>query len=208
MKVNTLASLLVILFSLLIKGDLKTQSTIDWNLVREVDNIKVYTRTSEKSDVKEIRIESFFNTDISTFVNLLKNPYRYTEWVYKCTESRRLETVSEDEFYYYIVTDLPFPVNDRDMIVITKSWIDEADGSINSFSESKPEYLPEDDEYIRVPFYESSWKISATDQNSLFVEYQSITDPGGSLPIWMVNLAITSGPLKTMQALRELLKNP
>ena len=201
-----LQRLLTVVF-LLSPFALCAQTSFDWEHAKSVDGIKVFTRKSQKSAIKEIRIETYFDTDISTFLTILKDANSYIDWVYKCKESKKLDIINETSYYYYVVTDLPFPLNDRDLIIFTEYWVDPNTGNITTFSEAKPNYFGLKDEFVRIPFFQSSWKISNTNNGQIFVEYESLTDPGGSLPSWLVNLALTSGPIKTMQALHRITQN-
>jgi len=179
---------------------------IAWELVIEEDEIQVYTRSSETSKLKEIRIVASFETTLSEFMERLNDANNYTDWVYKCGESQLLERVDENVFYYYVTTDLPFPASDRDLVVICKQWQDE-DGTIYTSSKGVPSFIDHKEKFVRIPFYQSNWKISETENGIVQIDYTSVSDPGGWIPIWIVNLALTSGPLKTMKQLKKLIES-
>lgn len=177
----------------------------DWKLVKETTEIKVYTRSTSSSDFKEIRIKANFIGEIDSFLNKLNTPQSYTQWVYKCTEGKVLEKVNTEEFYYYTVSNMPYPVQDRDMVVRCKQWKD-GDGVIHSSSEATPNFIPKKKNLVRIPYFKSEWKITPLPNRKIMVDYTALTNPGGSLPAWIVNLAITTGPLKTMEQLIEVVK--
>ena len=197
---NILLLLLIYCFSNNIVAQDSNLKDTDWVLVNDLENIKVYTKKSENAAFKEIRMIADLTGDINILVNKLNNAETYTDWVYKCTDGKNLKIISPQEFYYYTVSDFPFPTKDRDMVVLCKQWKD-ADGTIHSSSIAQPDYIPVKKGLVRIPKFESHWIISPRNNGKIHIDYTAISDPGGSIPAWMVNLAITTGPLKTMEKL-------
>ncbi len=182
----------------------KTKKT-KWNLVKKDNNIKVYTRKQEHSKLKEIKMSIEYKMDINTFIEVLNDANRYTRWVYKCTESKILNQNNEDDFHYYVTSDLPFPASDRDLVVHCRQWKDD-DGVYYSRSVAEPNLIPSKKGYVRIQKYESNWVITPKSDGTIHVDYHSISDPGGSIPAWIVNLAVTTGPLKTMKKLEKVVR--
>lgn len=176
----------------------------DWNLIKQKDNIEVYTRYHDDSDFKEIRIITEFEAELDDFMGILNKAEDYTKWVYKCSEGKFLERLNEQEFIYYTVSDLPFPAVDRDLVIHSKQWKDEQ-GNIHSKSVGLQDYLPLNSAYVRIPFFESTWDIFPIGNGKIKVDYRAISHPGGFIPTWLVNMAITTGPVKTMEGLKILL---
>ena len=161
---------------------------------------------AENSDFKEIKIHALFKADIDTFFNKLNNPNTYTDWVYKCTQGKILEKKNKQEFHYYTVSDLPYPAKDRDMVVKCKQWKDE-NGTRFSHSEADPDFIPLDKDLVRIPYFVSNWKITPLADGMIQVDYTALADPGGSIPVWIVNMAVSSGPFKTMEQLIKSVSN-
>jgi hypothetical protein len=170
-----------------------------WELVHEEDGIEVFTRISEPSAVKEIRITLTISSTIDQVSALLGDVPKYTSWVYKSDESRRLETIHANEFYYYMVFDFPFPLSDRDLIVHSQQWIDEQTGSYHSHSTANIDLIPLDPDMVRITDFESTWNIKPIHGGLLYIDYQAKSSPGGEIPIWLANLVITKGPIETMK---------
>lgn len=198
--------LLTILFSSLIGyAHAQTHSESDWDLVKEEGTIEVFTRNNEDTNLKEIRITLTLESSIAAIEALLNDVPLYTSWVYKCSDSKELETVHSNEFYYYIVLDFPFPLSDRDLVVHSQHRIDEQTGVYYSHSSASPTGLIEEQEdFVRINLFESSWTITPLKDGVVYIDYQAISGPGGDIPIWLVNLAITKGPLETMKQFVEL----
>ncbi len=175
----------------------------EWEKVIDNNEIKVFTRITDDSPIKEIRITASINSDIATFVEALTDVDNYMDWVYKCSAAYKLETVNANEFYYYSKSDLPFPVSDRDLVVHSKQWTDYDTGIIYSVSSGAASFIPNKKGVVRIPAFESTWKIIPVSPGQIEIEYHAATDPGGSIPAWIVNLGVSTGPYKTLQALKK-----
>ncbi len=51
----------------------------------------------------------------------------------------------------------------------------------------------------------SSWIIKPNQNGTISAEYHFSGDPGGTLPIWLINLFITEAPYKTQVKMHELI---
>lgn len=176
----------------------------NWDFATEKDNIKVFTRSSDKSSIKELRILVEMNGNIDTLHNAISNAYGFTDWVYKCKSGAPLATPDGYTLSYIAVTDFPFPMSDRELIVKSKQWVDEH-GRYRTHSVADPTVLPEDNDLVRINHYEANWIIEKVGEKIL-IEYQSSVDPGGNIPVWVVNLALTTGPIKTFSKLIKLVE--
>lgn len=176
----------------------------DWKLKKEEDGINVYTRDRAGSNLKDIKVTCSYESSLSAFVYVLSQKEDYPEWIYSCSESKVLKVVSPLESYHYQVTDAPWPVDDRDLIIHQKIK-QNSNGTVEIFASGSPDYIPEKRKRVRVPDYKAHWKIVPEGKNLLSVEYYISLDPGGSIPDWIINMGVTEGPFKTMKNLKERL---
>ena len=186
----------------LLLGGISTSTNIaEWDLVTEDETTKVFTRKSKNSSIKEIRIVTQFNADIATLKEVLGDVKAYPSWVFKCMGSEKISAVNDHEFHYYLMTDMPYPVSNRDLVVHTKNW--SQNNSYFSKSVATPDFVSEKAGMVRVPKFSSFWEVTPISNQTIQIEYEASTDPGGYLPAWVVNLGITKGPINTMQSLKE-----
>lgn len=176
-----------------------------WELIKEQGPLKVYTRKSADSDIKELRITTNMKASMDDFVNALNDADSYKEWVYKCPNSQLVKKVSDHELYYRVETDFPFPLSDRDLVVYTKQRFD-ASGVFYSDSVARPDYQPKEDGMVRIQLFESHWKVTSLKDGSIFIDYNSKVDPAGNIPQWVVNLGLTVGPVKSMESFTEFVE--
>mgnify|MGYP000244705578 CR=1 FL=1 len=176
-----------------------------WKLRKEEDGIKVFSRDREGSNFKEIKITCTLKTTASGLVHALSIKEDFTKWIYACSESRLLKEISATETIHYQVTDAPWPVDDRDLIVHTKVVQNSDNGVIDIIGKGIYNYTPVNRNKVRVPKYEAHWIITPKNKNTMDIVYLIAVDPGGSLPAWVVNLGLSDGPLKTMKNLKSRL---
>jgi len=177
----------------------------DWQLKTTDNNLKLYTRSNEQSGVKEVRIRTEITTSIEKLLSVLGNVSNYEKWVYKCSEAKMVKVVSEDDYYYYTRSDLPFPLSDRDIVVRSRQWKDK-DGIFYSRSTLSRNMVETKKGIVRIQEFDAYWKIIQKENGTLDIDYVVQTHPGGSLPSWAINLGIAKGPIETMKNLIKQLK--
>lgn len=198
--------LLACIFSLLPSAHLSSQKSAEneWSLVNEKDNIYVYTRLQEDETLKEVRIQFRVKAPMEVFLNTLDHVPTYTDWVYKCAESKLVRKINDFDFVYYVRTDFPFPFVDRDLIVHTMARIDPNTGIYYARSVGAPTEVAVRPDCIRIREFESSWTIRPLRNGYLAATYQVKTEAGGAIPDWLTNLAVSTGPMRTIQGLLAL----
>jgi len=194
-----------LIFPTILLGQLDKEIESTWNFVDEEENIKVFTRKPESSSIKELRILAEVEGNMDTLIHIVNDAFNFGNWVYKCNASASLEVPDEYTVAYTATTDFPFPLSDRELVVLGKQWIDE-DGRYKTHSVSAPDYTPQVKGKVRISHYESRWTIEKAKDNKIYVDYICSVDPGGNIPNWVTNLAITAGPIKTFNKLLELVK--
>ena len=178
-------------------------SNCDWKFVAKDDNITTYTCKAEGSAIKRVKMLAEYKVDFATLILHLNDVPHYPDWVFKCYESRLVKKSSETDFFYYMKTDLPFPLTDRDMVIHSSQWYTDDDLVFHAHALAADGLVEEDEDLVRITFFESDWTITDNQNGTVSIEYYVASDPGGYLPAWLVNLAITKGPLKNMQQLEE-----
>jgi len=177
-----------------------------WDFVAEKPGIKVYTRTTKTSSIKEIMIKAEMEGRIDTLQSIVNDAINYESWVYKCSGGEPIEPTEGFNTAYAAITDFPFPMSDRELVAKSKQWKDD-DGRLHSHTFSAPDDIPLKSGIVRIRDYEAKWVMEQVDTNRIHVEYISKVDPGGNIPAWVVNLALTAGPIKTFEALMKQVKS-
>lgn len=181
----------------------------DWKLKKEVNDLQVFVRKSEDSALKEIKVRYIANASMSNVVSVLRDVPAFPEWIYNCAEARVLERISDTETIYYSRIAFPFPMNDRDFIAHSKLWQNADTKEIFIKVTGDYNYLPIKKDIVRLPKIVINWHIQPLSNGKIQVEYHLLSDPGGSIPVWLVNMAIDKGPVNSMQNFKKMLvKHP
>ncbi len=191
----------IMLFSFI--GEMTVIST-EWEMVKEQNGIKVYTREVESKDFKELKMEGVIKgQSLSSFVALFHDLNSYHKWVYSFGEAKVLRHISETEMIYYLRSDFPWPLSDRDFVVKNKIWQDVNTLAFHSHSIIYNKFYNEIDDCVRVTEFEASWVITPKSKGEYYLNYYFNTDPNGNIPAWLVNSFLDVGPLHTVENLEK-----
>ena len=119
--------------------------------------------------------------------------------------AKKLKSLNENEWYTYYMAEVPWPFNDRDIIYLVK--LVEIEESAIITLESKPDFAPKAKAYIRIKSANGKWVFTPMNDNKTQILYQFYTDPGISMPLWIMNLIIVEGPYNTIKGLKEMAKS-
>lgn len=176
----------------------------EWQPYKVKDDIEVFFREAPGSNIREVLIRTRFQAPLAAVVSLINDVERFDEWLEHCKEVKKLEIVSPTRYIFYNLANFPWPIADREFVMSATMTQDPRTHKVTFHSEAVPDYLPPNEKYVRVPETISHWEITPAAEGFLDLEYYLKSDPGGAIPAWVVNLALQTGPFKTMQRLREM----
>lgn len=179
-----------------------------WQLKRETKQLKVYTRNIAETGIKELRITTQFETSLNSIIALLNDVPANTDWVYSSKTAKITEKLAPNDMYYYSVSDFPWPLQDRDLIVYSAIEQDPDSKVVTSISSSAEEKYPLQKGIVRVTVFDSKWIFTPLPDGKVNIEYTVKTDPGGNIPIFLTNMFIDKGPVATMKKMRDILQLP
>jgi hypothetical protein len=180
----------------------------DWILREEKEGISIYTRNFPDSKFKAIRVKCELTATLSQFVAVILDVNTGVQWVYSTKSSVLLKQVSPSELYYYSEVNIPWPLSNRDFIAHLKATQDPHTRVVTIDGPTVSDYLPVKKNIVRVARSEGKWIITPLAGRRIRVDYTLRTDPGGSIPAWMVNLFVTKGPLESFKNLKAQLQKP
>ena len=169
----------------------------EWVYEREKKGIKVFTKKSKWGKLRDSRAVMIVPTSATDMHKLITDFNNYPSWVPRCKSAKVIAHISDNEFIGYLVFNAPWPVANRDCIVRVKTEIS-ASGVITIRETSEPKYLKPVDGVVRIEQVFSTWKFTPTANGTEVVnEYSS--NPGGSIPDWMINTQSVENPLVTFE---------
>ncbi len=180
-------------------------SADEWLLKKDSNGIKVYIKNDESAKIKEFKAITIIETNIENVNKLIGETEKASKWMSNVTETKVIKKVSNNEQYVYSVIDMPWPVDDRDIIINSKTI--RSGGNIKIEMNGVPNYAPKKEGFIRMPISNGSWTLIKESDNKTKVIYQFLADPGGNIPAWVINMFLVDGPYETLINMKKMLKN-
>lgn len=194
------------IFTLLLPAVLNAQS--DWKVALEKDAVRVWTRETSDSKFKEYKGEILVKSSLSCLVATLDDVDNQKNWLYDCDESKRLKTISKTEGINYFVQKAPWPVSYRDIVIQYTLSQDEKTKVVVIEMTGKKDYIPEKEDYVRVPTFKGRWEFTPISKGIIKVVYQGHSETGGSVPAAIANAACVDIPLNTLKNFKKEIEKP
>lgn len=201
---NSISKLIFILIISLFTSSLSAQFGEGWQYKKETDGVKVWTRTPENSNFKEVLVKTSYNSTLSTLVSVGMDISSYDKWVYSTKVAKLLEVVSDREVIYYSESEIPWPFENRDIVLRSTVEQDPETKVVNIYSRQVLDYMDKKDGIVRVPELIAQWILTPQEDGSIEALYYIKTDPGGNVPAWLMNLFVDRGPVESFGGLRKL----
>ncbi|MDN3642811.1 START domain-containing protein [Lutimonas halocynthiae] len=190
------------LFIVLILCIVPLHAQDSWDLVKENDGVKVYTRTNEVMSFKEFKATMTVKAKVEDFVAVLFDVDGLTSWGHNISEAKLLDRPNDTIQIYYAVAKAPWPYKDRDGIYKnTFNW-DKKNRSLTVEIELLEDERELSKSYVRMDGY-GFWRVTEISANQLKIDFQMQVDPGGSIKAWLANMFVTDSPYQTMTGIRE-----
>lgn len=179
----------------------------DWQLSKDQNNIKVFTRKTDSSAFKSVKVEAVLLGSCEKLAGIILGIEKNIKWVYKTNALHLIKRFSPNELIYYAETSLPWPMRNRDQAIRITAYPDTINHSLKIITRGEPTAIAETKGIVRVPYFLGVWQVKAISPDKISIEYYLDVDPGGSVPAWMSNMFVAKGPYETFMNLAELLKN-
>ncbi len=186
----------------------------EWTLVKAKNGVSVYTAEVEGSDFLAYRGETVVNASIASVVAVLYDTPNCTSWLHECSFGLTLEELSFEENYIYESYDLSFPVSDRGLI-LRSSLVWEDKKAVLSVHDAN-DYCDKSTNprcvkvkrlgLTAIPRSKGAYTLTRLDANKTSIVWQAHTNPGGSIPTWMVNMLVVDMPYYSLLNLRTVAK--
>jgi len=180
----------------------------EWSLKKEKDGIKIYTRSFNGSSFNEFKgVTVIQNSSLMKVLDIILDVKNYDSLFPDCMNPEVLKQNGKWSSIHYIQTKGPLTLKDRDSIFEQKTALDKTERHALVTLNSLPNYIPEKKDIVRVREGTGFWEITEDGSENVTVVYQFHGEPGGGIPAWLVNSFVVSHPLKTLENLKERLKN-
>lgn len=175
--------------------------TGEWELQRDEDGIKVYSKEVPGSDVVAFRGEAVLDAPIARVMGVLKDTARRIEWTPQLAETRLIKQINEFERIEFQRISTPWPIRDRYFIMHIKATVDVKTKLVSAHSESIAMPAESHPEFVEGRMYESVFEVQAVDATHTRFAVQIHADPMGAIPKWMTNLFQRNWPKEFIEGL-------
>ncbi len=177
-----------------------------WKLEKDKEGIKIYNRAIEGSKLKEYKGETIVNASVSQLVALFKDVSKHDQLFYKCKKgSTKLQKkVSDNEFYTYMVIEVPWPATNRDIVTKYVFNKPESNGTVTIDLNAEKNIVPEVKGLVRVPSMKGYWKFIPLTNGQTKVIHQAYSSPGGNVPEALANNASVDAPFTMLKTLKAM----
>jgi hypothetical protein len=177
-------------------------SAQDWKFIKEKDGIKIYTRSDETNPVKSYRGETTLNTTMEKISHIIGRIESFDWWEEDISTIDVLEYKEEEFIKYYLIYDIPWPLDDRDLCVKSIITNDSVTGKRTVFATPMEGVIPEKPGLVRIKNYWQKWEMEPVGEDKVYVILEGSVDPAGAIPSWIVNMVITDTPLNIINKVR------
>ena len=175
-----------------------------WEIDKNRDGIRVYTRVEAGSDFKAFKAIMLTEASSVEIIQILMDADNYTSW-YGFTKTSKLLKHDQGEQYNYVETIFPWPYKNRDMVYKMSIDSSNVDG-IKIHLLGIPNYIPARKRIVRMKKAEG-YILLKTLNNNTEITYVFHSEPGETIPAWLANNSIAELPFQTLSGLRRVLQS-
>jgi hypothetical protein len=176
-----------------------------WELKKDKDGIKAFTKRVEGSAMKAIKATTEFNCSLETCVAVLRDIPHLVELFPDCEKAKKIKQ-TENEQVHYLHLKAPWPVADRDGIFHLIYSYDASNNSVLVKATIGVGDYPEQKGLVRMNKGGGTWEFKKVDNNKTSLRYYFHGDPGGSIPAWLTNSVADENPYRMLLNFHNLVK--
>lgn len=176
---------------------------IHWEKVKVEKGVSVYR--AKVNELIAFRGIGEMKGKAEDLVSIIENPASWKNWIKNFKSGKLIEQISPSHKIFYQSIHSPFPFSDRDVVYESRIFRDQ---SKTTRVEMKSVYHPNAPSTIgvRINILFTRYQIEKVDDNTVIVTFETLSDPGGALPGFVVSWASTSYPITLLEGLRSQLK--
>lgn len=164
----------------------KSSGSGEWELLHEIDGIKVYTLKEPGRVLEMYKVIGRFKAKLGPIMKVMRDPAACDE--VGCYNSYIIKTEEYPRLVYYTFTyPLPEPFLPREYVVLSEYNQDPVTKEIYVDFKTVDNVLPVTDCCVRVTHMHNKWQFIPKGDDIVEVQFTMDHDPAGNLPYFMVN---------------------
>jgi hypothetical protein len=188
---------------IVLSGVFQLSAQSEWKLIKDNEDIKVYVRTNDTTGYKAYRATTIVPAHLEEVYFFLMDADNLHKWHYQTSESRLLKKINSSEQLVYIKNDMPWPLQDRDVVTrmkVSKPTLDII--RIDLLPELN--YMAENNKMVRIKNFTGHWYLEKSEKGTIVIQEMQ-GDPGGNIPPFLFNIFLTNGPFSTFLEMKKML---
>ncbi len=193
--------------AVILAASISLSAQSEWELKKDKNGIKVYTRDVEGSSFKEFKGETVIkNVSITDVLDVIFDVKNYDKLFPDLSGPKIIKQIDKYHNIHYSVLHTPWPVSDRDNVNELDATISDDGKSAHVAVNVRQGLVEEKKGLVRISEGKGFWGLKQTD-DGVKVVYQYHGNPGGIIPAWLANSFVVSHPFETLENLHKRLEN-
>lgn len=180
----------------------------EWRFEGKERGITISRRERSSHSLSAFKGEGRVQANVLKALAVILDTREVERWAYGVSHARSVKRIDERSELVYLYSDTPWPVRDRDMVVLRTVNIIKPGEEFSVSLRCDPSAAPTRNGIIRVRSCESSFRLRKLDANTTEIVYEMSLDPEGRLPQWASALVTRNAPVKTLLAIEERASRP
>lgn len=197
-------------FCLLSQGllaDPKLPNVVDdggWKEYKSRQGYTIFERKQKEAGILPIKVTGVINAPIDFIMEALRDVEGQVSWTPDLIEKTTLKDLGPKAAVTYSLTDMPWPIYDRRLILHNELFLDKERKLLFIISKtvSHPN-PPVPKKSIEAFVGYSNMGFRPLDKNRTYVELTAFIDPKGSIPTWIINFYQQGWPIDFLKALEK-----
>ncbi len=201
---NKSVGVLLILFSVIPFFEVFAEE-YEWKIRKNEDGIKVYTREKADAGIYMYKVVTQISVTPEAVYRQVVDFNENLKHMELVDSIRFLNHQKDKRYTNYMHFNMPWPVKNREMVM--EMLVTKRQDGIYLESNDVPEYLPKNRDKVLIEDFQEQWTIKkgATPDESRITVIGWV-DPGGSIPLWVVNMFIARTPFRFISGIIEEVK--
>lgn len=178
-----------------------------WELIKEDQGIRVYSKSGISGELIEIKAISHINSALEPFVALMNDVENFKNWMHATREAKIIQREGPYHYTYYMLSDLPWPARDRDVILNLRIHKKEATRAVYIQSRNVRGVINEKDGVRRIQSVQSSWRFIPENNGRIRIVFQTKIKPNVQLPEWLAKMVYHIGPYHTILNMKNMVRD-
>ena len=175
-----------------------------WELAVDKEGIKVYTRITDSTSIKEYKVTTVIKSPLDTVLKKILDIKNLKKWSYHIAESALVKKINDSTWIFYIHNDIEWPVKDRDHV--SKVQLKKKKEEYNVILTPYNNFVKEKEDVVRLTKFKGMWVLKKLSANQTQVTQQLYGDPESNIPPFFINMMIAKAPFHTFKNMKSQLE--